>query len=189
MSAEPAVKMEEFSNQYLRVSISATASMDGKRITLVFPAEFIQANVAVAGDNNGRHRIIVSPVYGGQEIVGFVGGNGVKYGRVEINPAAIGLKNVIPNKTNKYWGKDRSTDILVGRLLSDLCDEPEPTVHKLPAREQQNRIEALRADVMTIESAVEFVNDWVQKNNGVLTVEDNAVAIEVRQRIGGKKNG
>lgn len=189
-------KLEDFEKPFPRVSITATASPDGKRITLVFPQEYSGETVAIAGDNNGRHRIILSPVYGGQTIVGFVAANGVKYGKVEINPAACDLKNVLPNKSNRYWGKDRVTDILVGRLLTDLCEPKEPpatrpmtaTIFDRPVPEIQ-KVKVTQVIEPTIEQCVDFVNEWVQKNNGVLTVEDNAVTIEVRQRIGGKKHG
>lgn len=173
-----------------RVSITATASADGKRITLIFPYEFIKEVVAIVGDNYGRHRVLLSPVYGGHDVVGFVTPTGVKYGKVEINPAAHDLKNVIPGKTNRYWGRQRETDILIGKLLTELCDQPPAPPVTITATASASRpVPQTVRPPLTIEEAVDYVNEWVQKNNGVLAVEDNAIAIEVRQRIGGKKNG
>lgn len=182
---------ENVGQDFPRVCITANVSADGRRIELVFPQEFIKETIAIAGDAHGRHRIILGPVYSGLDIVGFVSPNGVKYGKVEINPAAYDLRNLIPSKTSRYWGKQREGDILVGRLLTELCaqaDRPH-VVHALPSREQVQRIEAVREAVMTIEAAVDFVNEWVAANQGQLVIEANTLAIEIQKRIGGKKHG
>lgn len=173
---------------YPKVPVIAQVSGDGHRITLIVPQEFIQANVAVGGDANGRHRIILDPLYGGRDVVGFVDAQGVKHGKVEINPAELGLTNLIPYKSGRWWGKQRETDILMGRLLSDLCDTPKPVVEVIAHRAPIDLMPTPPPlSFQNIESAIDFVNGWAMKNSATLTVEDNTVFAEVRQRIGRKK--
>lgn len=192
---------EHSEEHFPKIPITATVTPDGRRIQFILPQEFIQANVTVAGDNNGRHRIVLDPTYGGQEVIGFVGPDGVKHGKFEFNPASIGLSNLIPHKSNTWWSKQRERDILMSRLLAGLCSAPPVKVES-----------AIRAHVATppqpfhppqpapamppppvtrfadIEAAVDFVNAWVQDNGGLLVVDkDNSVSIEIQQRIGGKK--
>lgn len=193
MEPQPATPPQEF--DFPKVSVHAHVSTDGKRITLIIPAEFIKETVAIAADNYGRHRLILGPAYGGQDVVGFLNPAGVKYGKVELNAAAYDLKNLIPNKQGKYWGKQRDYDILLGRLLSDLCEQKAASVVQMPTRERDPQPVEVREVIkevpqqITIEAAVDFVNEWAAKNDGRLVVEDNALAIEIQKRIGGKKHG
>lgn len=187
-----------FEKPFPDVHLFAEAGQDGKTITITMPNEFVKANMAVAGDNNGRHRLVLDPIYGGHEVVGFIAGNGVKYGRLEVNAAAMGLKNLIPGKTCKKWCRQRERDILMSRMLADLCEQkaepireyaapqligppsplPPPTIQEQPTA---------KLSFIDIEGAINFVNKWAEDNDAALSIEDNKLWAEVRRRIGGPK--
>lgn len=183
----------QYTNQYPNVHVRAVASKDGQRITLFLPGEFIGAVVAFAGDNNGRHRMMIDPKYGGMDVVGFVDNQKVQMGKVEISAGLIDLKNLIPGKMTSWSAKQRDTDILLGRLFSDLVMEPvrvaQPISYDRPPPlppEPPKIIERVveKTTPITIEAAINFINQWVVDNRAELIVEDNALFVEVRKRLG-----
>lgn len=187
---QPAIEgdYEPAEENFPKVPITATVSADGQRITFILPQEFIKASVTVAGDNNGRHRIILDPIYGGQEVIGFVDPQGVKHGKFEFNPAVLGITNLVPHKTNTWWSRQRDRDILMSRLLSGLtAAPPPPKIEKVKQIAPPAPTPAPTTLAFTnIETAINFVNEWAEKNSAQLGVEQNAVFAEVRRRIGGK---
>lgn len=118
------VEHEKLNNNYPNVHLRAQVSADGGRITIYFPMQFIGSLVAFIPDPHGRHRIFFDPLYNGKDVVGYVNAQGVQEGKVEINPASIGMVKCIPGKVNFWWAKQRDNDLLIGHLLSDLREAP-----------------------------------------------------------------
>lgn len=184
--------IHEFANEYPNVYVRALASQDGQRITVFLPSEFIGAVVAFTGDNNGRHRVMLDPKYGGMDVVGFVDNQKVQMGKVEISAALLGLKALTPGKMTSWSGKQRETDILLGRLFSDLVYEPvkAPITYDRPAPEQVVKIvERPVEKSISIEGALAFINQWAVDNRAELIIEDGVLYAEVRKRLGAPPPG
>lgn len=166
----------EYKNEYPNVYLRATVSNDGLRISMVFPADFINMSVAFIADQWGRHRILLSPEYNVHKIIGFVDSAGVKHGKVEFDAFILALQNLIPGKSGSWSAKQREHDLLLGKLFTDLCRpatiKPPPIVEKIIERP------------MSIESALAFVNRWAVDNRAELIVEDGTLYAEVRKRLG-----
>lgn len=195
----PVEQIEQvFENDHPKVLISVSVLPDGRTIRFILPHEFIGATASIAGDNNGRHRIVVDPTWGGTDIVGFVDSAGVKQAKFEILGAAFDVHGLVPGKWAKYWGKSRGFDILLGHTIKFLTEiEPHkqnlPRVQAVSTPEREVPSFIMKPSVqpepkpaLTIEDAIEFVNRWAQDNNAKLGVEENTIFAEVRRMIGRK---
>ncbi len=116
--------MEQPAQNFPNVPLEAIASADGRRVTVIFPAEFIGRNVCLDIDKYSRMRIITNPMYNGQSVIGFVNGQGVKQGKVEFNPSSVDIDELRPSSRRRWNAKQREYDLLIGTLISDLAPRP-----------------------------------------------------------------
>lgn len=119
-------------NDLPNVRLSAQASNDGKRVTVIFPQEFIGETVKLDKNQQGRGIIRRNPMFGGKDVIGRVGPDGVKFGAVDFNPSEIGLNQLFPGMTNVWWAKQYENALLIGSLISDLSTQRDPANQPQP---------------------------------------------------------
>lgn len=127
-----ASEAEKEASSLPNVRLSAEASRDGKRVTIFFPPEFIGELVSLSQNAQGRGILRRDPTYGGKEVVGRVGQDGVKYGYVEFNPSQLNISKLTPGATGVWWAKQFETAFLIGSLISDMAENKDPAQEPQP---------------------------------------------------------